>query len=298
VFSWPELRARPAALWASLGLHAVALVLLFFSVRLTPPDTGAAAPPAFAQPKVVEAVAIDARSFDAAQQAREAEARKAREAARAEQRRREEAARRAAAERERQAETARRAEAERRRQAEQAAEREAERRRQAELERQRQAEAERRRAEQRAAEAAAEQALMAERLAEEEAAIAAAQAAERERLAAIERERRAAEEQARQAAFNRELARLRQDYAGRIRAAVESSWEKPPGNWSGYTCVVLVRQTPQGIVTGVTVERCSGGGDVYRRSVENAVLRAEPLPAAPRPEAFESEIRFTFRTPE
>jgi colicin import membrane protein len=289
---WPEVREHPSAFWAAVVLHVVALLLLLLSFRWSPTHTASA--PAFTPPDIVEAVAIDARSFDAAQRARETERQAERAAVLAEQRRREEAARRAEAEQQRKAEEQRRA-------ADEAKRREAEAKRQAELERQRALEEQRKREaaeRRRQEELAAEQALMEKRLAEEEAAIRAAREAEAKRQAELERQRRAAEEQVRQAAAQRELSRLKADYASRIRSAVESSWEKPPGDWSGYTCVVFVRQSQSGIVLSVKVERCSGGGEVYSRSVENAVLRAEPLPAPPKPEAFEPEIRFTFRTPE
>ena len=214
--------------------------------------------PAPSSPEPVHATVIDAGAL------REAEERKRRAA--------EEARRKAEAERKRRAaeEARRKAEAERKRRAAEEARRkaEAERKRRAAEEARRKAEAERKR---RAAE-------------------------EARRKAEAERKRRAAEEARRKAEAEqraRRLATLQQRYVASIRAHVERAWRRPPGVQSSDQCLVEVRQTPEGRVTDVRTLRCSGD-EAFRRSVEDAVWRADPLPTAPDPAVFDRIIQFEF----
>ena len=60
-------------------------------------------------------------------------------------------------------------------------------------------------------------------------------------------------------------------------------------------CTVSVLQSIGGEVLKVVVEKCTGGNAALRKSVENAVLAASPLPAAPDPKLFDRNVRFYFR---
>lgn len=261
----------------SAGLHiALGLVLVVSLERDTP-----IAPPA-AQPEPIEATVVDEDLVEAElerireserqrEQELEAARREAEELAarRAEEQRRleqlqadqERAQQQRAAEREQQqrdlAEREARAREEQERLAELERQRRAEEERLAEIERQRQAEAER----QRQAEA------------------------ERQRQEAAERQRRL-----REAARQEALARYEAD----IRAKVERNWNRPADWPTGADCTVRVSQIPGGEVVQVRIVR-SCGDPVLDRSVENAVLRASPLPTPSDPEIFSREIEFTFR---
>jgi colicin import membrane protein len=56
---------------------------------------------------------------------------------------------------------------------------------------------------------------------------------------------------------------------------------------------VYVRQTPGGHLEQVEVRQCIGDEE-FRRSVEAAVRLASPLPPAPTPEIFQSELLIRF----
>lgn len=202
---------------------------------------------------------------------REAEARRQQEAEverRAAEQREREAAAQAAREEEQRRQ--REAEAERQRQAElkrQQEEAEAERRRQAELERQREAE-------RKAREAAAAQ-------------------ARQDELEAQLRDALEAEE-ARAGAVN---AGLLAQYIELIRQKVERSWVRPPGVADGIECSVRARQLRSGVVVSVRVTDCAGG-EALARSIEQAVLKASPLPPPPDASLFDPNLKFPFSTGE
>jgi colicin import membrane protein len=63
-------------------------------------------------------------------------------------------------------------------------------------------------------------------------------------------------------------------------------------------CEVHVIQGPGGIVLKVTVGACPGSTVTYRNSIENAVLKADPLPAPRDPALFDRELKFLFNPPE
>lgn len=121
--------------------------------------------------------------------------------------------------------------------------------------------------------------------------------AERQRQEAAARQRAEAERAAQAERERRELAQRQlwlNEYAGAIRASVERSWIRPD-NWpAGASCVVRVSQIPGGEVVEVRIVQ-SCGSPTLDRSVEDAVLRASPLPRPPDPSVFSREIEFTFR---
>ena len=118
-----------------------------------------------------------------------------------------------------------------------------------------------------------------------------------------EAERRAREEELRrqmeaeeaqlQAQRGREMERLKAQYIASIAGKVQRNWRRPGNVAEGATCHVLVSQIPGGEVVSARVTSCTGD-EAFRRSVESAVYRASPLPAAPDPGVFDRDIRFTF----
>jgi colicin import membrane protein len=304
-------RGELSSLGWSLAAHAVLALLIALGGLVWPRDD---AP----RPLGIEAVVLDARDLkparkgpaptprpDPAEQQREIERRQAAERAAAEQREAAEAERRAVEERQA-AEAARR-------QREQAA---------AEQSARQKAEAERAAAEQAAIRAAADKAAArqaaekaaAERAAREAiAAKAAAAKAAQEKAAAEARaaaakaaaeaqRRQAAADLARQLAEEEELASAADsgalaEYIDLIRQKVEKNWIPPPGVRPGLECEVLVNQLPGGAVGDVRIGSCNGD-DAVRRSIEQAVRRADPLPRPSNPALFERNLRFTFKPEE
>lgn len=82
-------------------------------------------------------------------------------------------------------------------------------------------------------------------------------------------------------------------YQAAIKAKVEGAWLRPPGERTGQRAVVLVEQTPGGYIQNVQILQCVGS-EAFCRSVEQAVWRAEPLPAPPSADVFQRQIRFEF----
>jgi colicin import membrane protein len=164
-------------------------------------------------------------------------------------------------------------EAERKRRADEEAERkrrqeeEVERRR-AEAERKRQEDLERQRAEN-------------ERLRKE------AEAAERQRQLDAEL---AAEAERLEAMNSGELAR----YQFAIENQIMRNWIEPPSALPGIECVVRVRQLPNGEVVDVAIGECNGD-DAVRRSIENAVRKASPLPLPDNRSLFDRNLTIIFR---
>lgn len=112
---------------------------------------------------------------------------------------------------------------------------------------------------------------------------------EEARKAALQKQIEAEE----QAERRRELKTLEEKYKAAIRGKVQRNWLRPAGVKKGDSCIVLVTQTPGGFVVSVKVTQCTASGP-FQRSVETAVLKAEPLPPPPDKSVFDREIRFTF----
>lgn len=127
--------------------------------------------------------------------------------------------------------------------------------------------------------------------------LAAEKAAEQERLAKIlaaeEAEIHAAEAEAQRVANARAMSRDIAIYQDALRSRIQSRWRKPLSEQSDAWCKVYVRQAPGGYVEDVVVEQCTGD-EAFRRSVEEAVWKSDPLPEPPSPELFDRDLRFKF----
>ena len=91
-----------------------------------------------------------------------------------------------------------------------------------------------------------------------------------------------------------QIAIWQRQYEQMIRSSVEQHWKKPPTSVEGGECVLKIRQDETGAILNVNFLRCEGD-KLFIRSVEAAVWKADPLPAAPSLEVFDSEIEFTFK---
>jgi len=124
------------------------------------------------------------------------------------------------------------------------------------------------------------------------------EAALREQLAAEEHEKATAqagkEKKQREVAQAAKAASEIDRYRGLITKKVERSWVEPAASMRNLSCKVRVRLAPGGWVVDARASR--SGNEVFDRSVENAVKKAEPLPVPKDPQVFEymREIEFTF----
>jgi colicin import membrane protein len=90
---------------------------------------------------------------------------------------------------------------------------------------------------------------------------------------------------------------LEDQYIRAIERAIRQEWQKPLSARPGLDCVVTVVQTLTGDVIKATVASCNGD-EAVRRSIENAVTDASPLPRPPHPSLFQRNLNVTFRPEE
>jgi len=83
------------------------------------------------------------------------------------------------------------------------------------------------------------------------------------------------------------------DYVTGIRRNVNSNWLKPKGVSERESCSVLIRQRIDGCVTKVSFKNCRHFK--MRTTVRRAVLKASPLPQAPHPSLFSTEVLLNFK---
>jgi len=87
---------------------------------------------------------------------------------------------------------------------------------------------------------------------------------------------------------------LRDAYILAIRQKIERNWRQPQGIGEMPDCELTVIQEPGGIILDVSFGQCTGGSPTYRKSIENAVYKAEPLPGPGDPSLFEHELKILF----
>ena len=85
-----------------------------------------------------------------------------------------------------------------------------------------------------------------------------------------------------------------QIYQSQMVRAVQSNWNRPGTARAGLSCLVAVTQLPTGVVTSARVIECNGD-DIVKRSIENAVLKASPLPTPSNPLLFLRSFQFEFK---
>ena len=125
------------------------------------------------------------------------------------------------------------------------------------------------------------------------------QEAEKRRLAEEEQIRRQQELEAKLEAeeSQRKLNSLLQAYLAEIAQKVHRNWIRPQESGKIPPCEVNVLQGPGGMILDVSIGACEGGSPTYRRSIESAVYKADPLPTPGDASLFDREIKFVF-TPE
>ena len=124
---------------------------------------------------------------------------------------------------------------------------------------------------------------------------------EAEKRAAEQRRRQQAEQELQaQVAAEAEAnaaraAGLQDQYMLMIQNHVKRHWQRPLSARPGIECLVAVVQLPTGDVVSAKVDpaRCNGD-DAVRRSIENAVAEASPLPRPPSQAVFSRSFTITF----
>ena len=84
-------------------------------------------------------------------------------------------------------------------------------------------------------------------------------------------------------------------YAAAIQEAILRNWTRPETVPLGQRCDINIRQLPGGEVVDVEVAASCPYDELGRRSVEAAVLKAQPLPYAGYEAVFNRNLNLHFR---
>lgn len=84
-------------------------------------------------------------------------------------------------------------------------------------------------------------------------------------------------------------------YAAAIQAAVTQSWNRPESASAGLRCTLRITQIPGGDVLSATVASPCNADAATRLSIEQAVMRAAPLPYQGYEKVFQRSINFNFK---
>lgn len=89
-------------------------------------------------------------------------------------------------------------------------------------------------------------------------------------------------------------ANLKGEYAAAIQKAVLNQWIRPDSVPLGQRCTIAIRQLPGGEVVEAKVAANCPYDDAGKRSIEAAVLRAQPLPYRGFESVFQRNLTFNF----
>jgi len=84
-------------------------------------------------------------------------------------------------------------------------------------------------------------------------------------------------------------------YQVAIQQSVQRNWLRPETAQPGIRCSIDIVQIPGGEVISVSVVNPCNADELTRRSIEAAVMKAQPLPYEGFQSVFQRQIRFTFR---
>ncbi|HHW4679345.1 MAG TPA: cell envelope integrity protein TolA [Xylella sp.] len=87
---------------------------------------------------------------------------------------------------------------------------------------------------------------------------------------------------------------LRDKYKVAIQQAVSAQWSRPPSIPLGQPCMIHIAQLPGGRVLSAEVASDCPYDEAGRRSIESAVMRAQPLPYRGFESVFERDVNFKF----
>lgn len=83
-------------------------------------------------------------------------------------------------------------------------------------------------------------------------------------------------------------------YAAAIQSAVTQNWNRPESIPAGLRCTLLIVQIPGGDVISANVTSPCNADAAARLSIEQAVMRAAPLPYRGYEKVFSRQIKFNF----
>jgi len=117
------------------------------------------------------------------------------------------------------------------------------------------------------------------------------QAADRARQDALKKK-----QDSERATKDKEAKKLVGEFELQIREKVKNAWIMPTNFTPGSECTVSVKLIPTGDVVDSKLSSCSGD-EIFSRSVEAAIQKAQPLPVPKEPDAFNlmREIHFVFK---
>jgi len=84
-------------------------------------------------------------------------------------------------------------------------------------------------------------------------------------------------------------------YAAAIQSAVTNNWNRPDSASPGLRCSLSIVQIPGGDVISVTPVPPCNADPVTRNSIEQAVMKAAPLPYQGYEKVFQRSIKFNFK---
>ena len=84
-------------------------------------------------------------------------------------------------------------------------------------------------------------------------------------------------------------------YAAALQAAIVAKWTRPDSIPAGAVCRLVIRQLPGGEVMNVEVSSPCAYDEAGRRSIEAAVLKAQPLPYRGFEAVFQRNLTLNFR---
>ena len=84
-------------------------------------------------------------------------------------------------------------------------------------------------------------------------------------------------------------------YSAAIQAAVTQNWNRPDSADVGLRCTLNITQIPGGDVIGVTIGSPCNADQATRNSIEQAVMKAAPLPYQGYEKVFQRSIKFNFK---
>ena len=87
-------------------------------------------------------------------------------------------------------------------------------------------------------------------------------------------------------------------YQKAIQDAVTAQWQRPSSVPDGQLCPIHIQQSPGGHVISVAVDSSCAFNDAGRRSIEEAVTNAQPLPYKGFESVFSSDLMFNFKAGE
>jgi hypothetical protein len=83
-------------------------------------------------------------------------------------------------------------------------------------------------------------------------------------------------------------------YMGQLKARIERAWEHPvASSVRQFECVAQIKQTANGEVQEVTLQRC-GDDPIWQMSLVQAIQRASPLSAPPNENVFSAVVTLSF----